>query len=249
MPTKYKCVDSDFWDKYYPPNGWGCRCTVVAVPKDDPDFPVRDAQGSTINGKEVFPTPAYEIFKTNTAKDRKVFPDKHPYMPKGCGNCKFKGGKMTLSGYDPAKTECQVCNVCRALYSNRANNHVDSQTKKQIRAAVTQYPDKHFPLVTEGGDTFRQIEISKDGLTLKVRKRFFKETISKSIRGSQFVAEMECLTNLDQWIYNATYNRIEHGIDHDCEFIVYDAFWHGYAIEFKAMVTSVGYLVYTMRIK
>lgn len=80
-------VDDKFWQQYTPPNGWGCRCTVVAVPKEDPDYPVRDAQGSTINGKEVFPTPAYEIFKTNTAKDKKLFPDKHPYLPKSCASC------------------------------------------------------------------------------------------------------------------------------------------------------------------
>ena len=28
-----KRVDSDFWDKYYPPNGWGCSCKVFAVGK------------------------------------------------------------------------------------------------------------------------------------------------------------------------------------------------------------------------
>jgi SPP1 gp7 family putative phage head morphogenesis protein len=26
-----KRVDSDFWDKYYPPNGWGCRCEVIQL--------------------------------------------------------------------------------------------------------------------------------------------------------------------------------------------------------------------------
>ncbi len=109
-------VDDKFWQQYTPPNGWGCRCTVVAVPKDDPDYPVRDAQGSTINGKEVFPTPAYEIFKTNTAKAKKVFPDKHPYLPKGCGNCNKGVGSKNLA-YNPNSVWCQACkaiSICKS---------------------------------------------------------------------------------------------------------------------------------------
>ena len=27
-----KRYDDDFWDKYYPPNGWGCRCEVIQLP-------------------------------------------------------------------------------------------------------------------------------------------------------------------------------------------------------------------------
>ena len=102
-------VDDKFWQQYTPPNGWGCRCTVVAVPKDDADYPVKDVHGSTIDGKEVFPTPAYEIFKTNTAKDRKVFPDKHPYLPKSCATCPLNTEK-TLSRKD-VKRDCSICDT------------------------------------------------------------------------------------------------------------------------------------------
>lgn len=247
-------VDDKFWQQYTPPNGWGCRCTVVAVPKDDADYPVKDVHGSTIDGKEVFPTPAYEIFKTNTAKDKKVFPDKHPYLPKGCGNCNRKENlshpnAVVWLGYDPNSVQCQVCNACRVIYNNRTNKRLDSQTKQQIRVSATQYPDKHFPLVTQGNDTFREMQIPIDGLKLKVRKTFFTETISKSIRHRNFSRTMDYLTNFDKWMGNATFIRIEPGIHHDCEFIVYEASWDGKTIEFKVMVTNVGNLVYTMRIK
>lgn len=30
-----KPVDDPFWKQYYPPNGWGCRCTVQQVNEDD----------------------------------------------------------------------------------------------------------------------------------------------------------------------------------------------------------------------
>lgn len=113
-------VDDKFWQQYTPPNGWGCRCTVVAVPKDDPDFPVRDAQGSTINGKEVFPTPAYEIFKTNTAKAKKVFPDKHPYLPKSCNTCPLNT-ERTLSRKD-IKRDCTICDTRKKHFEWKESN-------------------------------------------------------------------------------------------------------------------------------
>lgn len=75
------------------------------------------------------------------------------------------------------------------------------------------------------------------------------ETISKSIRHRNFSRTMDYLTNFDKWMGNATFIRIEPGIHHDCEFIVYEASWDGKTIEFKVMVTNVGNLVYTMRIK
>ena len=127
-------VDDKFWQQYTPPNGWGCRCTVVAVPKEDPDYPVRDAQGSTINGKEVFPTPAYEIFKTNTAKDRKVFPDKHPYLPKGCGNC----GK-TLLAYNPRNPFCKACVAIKECKEKELPTHADKQWIDKTIQKVAEY--------------------------------------------------------------------------------------------------------------
>ena len=35
MPSKHSpSIPSDtFWDEYYPPNGWNCRCTAVQVRK------------------------------------------------------------------------------------------------------------------------------------------------------------------------------------------------------------------------
>lgn len=130
-------VDDKFWQQYTPPNGWGCRCTVVAVPKDDPDFPVRDAQGSTINGKEVFPTPAYEIFETNTAKDRKVFPDKHPYLPKGCGNCKYKDG-IGLA-WQPNRIWCRACDAIRECFQKMEKENTPTLRRPTVAEKQASY--------------------------------------------------------------------------------------------------------------
>lgn len=66
-------ISDDFWDSYYPPNGYGCRCTVNQLtsgrvtPKNDISYP-------DVN----------KMFQTNLAKQQLVFPKGHPYydMPK-----------------------------------------------------------------------------------------------------------------------------------------------------------------------
>jgi SPP1 gp7 family putative phage head morphogenesis protein len=60
-------VDDAFWDTYYPPNDWGCRCDV-----DQTDEEVTD-----ISNMDLKQPP--EMFSVNTAKQGVVFPQKHPY--------------------------------------------------------------------------------------------------------------------------------------------------------------------------
>ena len=72
-----------FWDKYYPPNGWGCRCTAVDVlasnnEKSDSDKAVSLGEKATTyinkNG-----TNKLKIFRFNPGKDKIIFPPHHPY--------------------------------------------------------------------------------------------------------------------------------------------------------------------------
>jgi SPP1 gp7 family putative phage head morphogenesis protein len=68
-------AEDNFWNEYFVPNGWNCRCTVIqlmdgketdiaAIPNIDHDVP--------------------PLFKMNSGKDRIIFKDtgknKHPYF-------------------------------------------------------------------------------------------------------------------------------------------------------------------------
>mgnify|MGYP003418552265 CR=1 FL=1 len=65
-------VNDKFWDKYYPPNGWNCRCIVLQV-NDLPNSDMRKFKTPT--EKEV-----PEIFQFNAGKTKQIFSEKHPYF-------------------------------------------------------------------------------------------------------------------------------------------------------------------------
>lgn len=63
-------VNDKFWDKFMPPNGWNCRCTVL----QDSDTPKTSLKGFKA------PDDVPEIFQFNAGKERIVFSHKHPYF-------------------------------------------------------------------------------------------------------------------------------------------------------------------------
>lgn len=68
-----------YWEEYFPPNGWRCRCDTVQVRKSK--YPESDSQQSIQYGSEAT-NGKNNIFRFNPGKQQVVFPDNHPYMKK-----------------------------------------------------------------------------------------------------------------------------------------------------------------------
>lgn len=73
-----------FWDSYYPPNGWRCRCTAVQVLKDK--YPASDPAKAAEQGKKATTqidkngANRLEMFRFNPGKQAVIFPPHHPYF-------------------------------------------------------------------------------------------------------------------------------------------------------------------------
>lgn len=98
-----------FWEEFYPPNGWNCRCTVVQVRKSK--YPATNHDEAMRLGDEALQRDSKGIFRFNAGKEGKSVPDYNPYTIRKCSTCPIakgaKGGK--LAAFIPDNEVCKAC--------------------------------------------------------------------------------------------------------------------------------------------
>lgn len=107
-------IESPFWDKYFPPNGWNCRCTVVQVRKDK--YPVSNEQEAMNLGSQATAGKYQEMFMFNPGKRMTTFPAYNGYTLRKCNRCEVRPDKMKLAADIP---DNEVCRTCRLLQESR----------------------------------------------------------------------------------------------------------------------------------
>lgn len=101
-------AEDNFWDEYFPPNGWNCRCTVVQVLKSRYEqTPHNEAME---RGQQVLQTDKQKMFRFNPGKAGSSFPAHNPYTISRCTTCDL--AKLNLAS---GVTDNELCAACQMV--------------------------------------------------------------------------------------------------------------------------------------
>lgn len=242
-------MSDSFWEEYYPPNGWNCRCTVVQVRKSKyPETPHDEAMAL---GESALQTDKKGVFRFNAGKEQKTMPDYNPYTIRRCKDCDIAKGKQKLAKFIPENELCEACKLLRIQQQQQGNRRPTQQEFQELNRKVNSWADANLDTVTlpnspaGNNPTKRTYVDSADGHTIGVGKVFFSEMMHKNKRNRQLPDIVAAAILFKEWIPQATKIAVESGKHHPFDFSVYRVNWNGKTIEFKCKLTD-GELIYNM---
>ena len=124
-------ITDSFWEEFYPPNGWNCRCNVVQVLKSK-YMPTPHDEAMRL-GDEALQRDTKGMFRFNPGKEEKSIPDYNPYTIRRCRDCNIAKDKGTLArDVPPENQECAACRLIR-LCEDPTGCRFDSEYGKRLR--------------------------------------------------------------------------------------------------------------------
>ena len=156
-------MSDSFWETYFPPNGWNCRCTVVQVRKQK--YPATEHSEAMSRGEEAMNGERYNIFRFNSGKQGKTMPDYNPYTIRRCNDCDVaKEGGVKLGAFIPDYQLCRGCVKIRECYKDRekanGEENLTKHTKEEKHAIYSMPIEEQFETLSknkEGYEVSRHI--------------------------------------------------------------------------------------------
>lgn len=143
-------ITSRFWDWYFPPNGWNCRCTVTRVLRSD--YPVSHEQQAMNAGSQATAGKHQEMMRFNPGKQMACFPFYNPYTISQCTACPNKPGTLKLAKV-PDNELCAACKVIREMTRQK-------DELKKLRAEIREKAQFLKDKVLKNGQFGKDIHVS-----------------------------------------------------------------------------------------
>ncbi len=134
-------MSDPFWESYYPPNGWNCRCTVVQVLKWKYDK--TNPKDALNRGKEALDGERFNIFRFNSGKQQKAVPDYNPYTIKRCNDCDVAKGKLKLTNEAINNQLCSSCVLIHQCWTRRHENAPEEFYECETTRGKVRVSSKH----------------------------------------------------------------------------------------------------------
>lgn len=131
-----------FWAEFYPPNGWGCRCSVVQVRKSK--YPVTDHEEAMARGESALELDKKGMFRFNAGMEQKTMPDYNPYTIKRCKDCDIAKGKLKLAKNPiPDNELCEACQKIHQCWAKRKEEEPETFTQCETKNGILRVSSKH----------------------------------------------------------------------------------------------------------
>ena len=173
-----------FWQDYFPPNGWGCRCDAIEVPSDTP---LSNPQEAWERGDTALRSNKQELFRGNPGRDLRLFPDKHPYYgERGIAHCSIAKHSKDDEG------ECEV--LAEVLKAQKGARKISlTPEQKEHRKA----------LQDEAKARYQGTTIVSNGIPIRITKVGLKEFLNQP--HIHYFEKTEILRHLQEVLQESRY--------------------------------------------
>lgn len=162
-------ITDPFWEEYYPPNGWNCRCTVVQVRKSK--YPVTPHDEAMALGEEATSKDTKGIFRFNAGLEQKSVPDYNPYTIRRCRDCDIAKGKLKLA-FIPDNELCAACRLLHKCVGDRSKSERAIERTHYLHEMEPLLQVKHVKPIEDGS--------IKVGFSTYGNKHLFSDTFGRS---------------------------------------------------------------------
>ncbi|MCD7926653.1 MAG: phage head morphogenesis protein [Bacteroides sp.] len=236
-------ITSKFWDWYFPPNGWNCRCNVVQVRRGK--YAESNKHEAMNLGSQATAGKHQEMFRFNPGKRMTTFPAYNAYTISKCQNCK-ENGTLKLAAKIPDNELCAACRVVREMRKNETRLLEIKQAKKDL----VDWYKKNLPSVKVGKFEARRFEVEREDHVVVINKGFYNEVIAHYKNDPNYAERLKLSEQAHEWMKEATFKRVELSEHHpDAKFDVYEYIHEGVAYELKCKQNRDGYYLYYMKRK